>query len=83
MTRFASIQQSVKIIILEALLSHLELDHRQKQGGHRKNGMDRQVKSRQEFPTTWNDTSHNVKGEKKLTWVTWFLWGWLLVFWLI
>ena len=65
LTRFASIQQSVKIFIWGAPLSHLELDHKMKQGNHRKDGMEGHLNSCWEFPSKCSDGSQNVK-EKKL-----------------
>ena len=72
LTRFASIQQSVKIFIWGAPLSHLELDHKMKQGNHRKDGTEGHLNSCWESPSKCSDGSQNVK-EKKTRTSHWWL----------
>lgn len=56
-TGFASSKQSVKILVLDALLGHLEADHKKKQGNPRKNSIEGQVNSRQALPSKGTDSS--------------------------
>ena len=72
LTRFASIQQSVKIFIWGAPLSHLELDHKMKQGNHRKDGTEGHLNSCWESPSKCSDGSQSVK-EKKTRTSHWWL----------
>ena len=67
LTRYARIQQSVKIFIWGAPLSHLELDHKTKQGNRRKNSMEGQVNSCWEFPSKCSDNSQNVEGKNRIS----------------
>jgi hypothetical protein len=73
-TRFASVQQAVKILILEALLSHLELDPTKKEGNKRKNSMEGQAKSQKNYPAN-AVTAARISRKKDLQSHCWFLWG--------